>query len=457
MITTIIRMALGLFGLGIVVFVHELGHFIAARFCGIEVEAFSIGWGKPFLKKKIGAVEYRLGMFPIGGYCKMKDQEDMPRFQKNSMDNINSEPQPEKGSFFAASPLRRIIVHFAGPFANIVFAILVLSFIWGIGFETYTLENRIVLYSEISEGENPADISGLKTGDRIIEVRGRRTNNFQELQEIIAINAEVLLPLKIERQGQLLDLEITPALDRSTGAGRIGVLNWTEPVIGAVSEEGAAKRAGLEAGDRILSINDVDFPYTVALIPIMEQTPEFLDIQFERNNNIMQSRLALSYNENGAADLGIVWQYTRLVHPPLNPFMALARGTQDTWNRTFTTVRSLSLLFRGIDLTQAVSGPIRITYMIGDAAASGFGQSLGLGLSYMANFLALISIALCIMNLLPLPILDGGMIILYVIEAVRKKPMNPKFVNAFQTVGIILIFTLMIFAVFSDILFIAKR
>ena len=453
MIMTIIRIALGLFGLGIVVFVHELGHFIAARLSGIDVEAFSIGWGKPFLKKKIGAVEYRLGMFPIGGYCKMKDQEDLPNYDKNSI----SLQAPEKGSFLAVSPLRRIIVHFAGPFANIIFAILVLSFIWGIGFETYTLENRIVLFSEITEGVNAADIAGLQTGDRIIEVRGRRTDNFQDLQEIIAINAEALLPIKVERSGQILDLEITPVLDRNTGAGRIGVLNWTEPVIGAVSEEGAAIRAGLQAGDRILSINGRDFPYTVALIPIMEETPDFLDIQFERGNQIMQSQLALSYNDNGAADLGIIWQYSRLVHPPLNPFQALVRGTQDTWNRTSTTIRSLSLLFRGIDLTQAVSGPIRITYMIGDVAASGFGQSLGLGLSYMANFLALISIALCVMNLLPLPILDGGMMILYAIEAVRGKPMHPKLVNAFQTVGIILIFSLMIFAVFSDILFIARR
>ena len=455
MLTTIIRIALGLFGLGIVVFVHELGHFIAACLAGIEVEAFSIGWGKPFLKKKIGSVEYRLGVFPIGGYCKMKDQDDLPRFDKNNKND--SAPIYDKGSFFAAGPLRRIIVHFAGPFANIIFAILVLSFIWGIGFETYALENRIVLFSEITPGANPADFAGLMTGDRIIEIKGRKTNTFQDLQENIAINAEVPLPIKVERNGLVLDLEITPSLDRSTGAGRIGVLNWTEPVIGAVTEESPAEKAGLLAGDRILNINGMDFPYTVALMPIMEESPESLFIQYERDGQTMYGEFPVSYNENGTADLGIVWQYSKLVHPPLNPVLALVRGTEDTWNRITTTVRSLSLLFKGIDLTQAVSGPIRITYMIGDAAASGFGQSLGLGLSYMANFLALISIALCVMNLLPLPVLDGGMIIIYAIEAVRGKPIHPRVVNVFQTVGIILIFSLMIFAVFGDILFIARR
>jgi regulator of sigma E protease len=116
----------------------------------------------------------------------------------------------------------------------------------------------------------------------------------------------------------------------------------------------------------------------------------------------------------------------------------------------------LGLLFRGVDLTQAVSGPIRITYMLGDAATAGFGESFGLGIRTMANFLALISIALCIMNLLPIPIVDGGMILLFIIEWIRRKPLNTKVIQVFQTVGVVIIFSLMVFAVFGDILFLAK-
>jgi len=133
------------------------------------------------------------------------------------------------------------------------------------------------------------------------------------------------------------------------------------------------------------------------------------------------------------------------------------KGAQETWKTFVVSLRSLSLLFRGIDLTQAVSGPIRITYMVGDVATEGFGQSIGTGLSSMANFLALISIALCIMNLLPLPVLDGGMILLFIIETVKGHPLRPKTIYAFQTVGVVLIFGLMIFAVFGDILFLARR
>ena len=169
----ILKIALGLVGLGIVVFIHELGHFLAARLMGIDVEAFSIGWGNPILKKKIGAVEYRLGMFPIGGYCKMRgDTEFQEAWEKHA-----SGVEPVKGTFYGARPWRRIVVCLAGPVFNLIFAVIVLSIIWGIGFERQTLENRIVLASEIDVGnEFPADRAGFQTGDRIIEVDGKSTN-----------------------------------------------------------------------------------------------------------------------------------------------------------------------------------------------------------------------------------------------------------------------------------------
>lgn len=470
----ILKFALGLIGLGIVVFVHELGHFIGARLMGIEVEAFSIGWGKPFLKKKIGAVEYRLGIFPLGGYCKMKGENDyqeaydryssgknssgqnIPVEQQSSGDQ--GESKPPQGRFFSVSPLRRIIVSFMGPFFNILFAILVLSFIWGIGFEVSTLENRIVLLSDITPGSTyPADEGGLKTGDRIIEIKGRKIENYHDIQENIAVNPEERLPVKVERNNQILELIIRPSLEKSTGAGKIGVYNWTDPVIGVVSEESPADLAGLRPGDRILKINEYDFPYTVALMKILDEKPASLNLDFERQNRILHTEIPLTYSENGPENLGFYWETLKFRTPRLNPVKALIKGSAETWKTFAVSVKSLSLLFRGIDLTQAVSGPVRITYMMGEVAAEGFGQSFGMGISSMANFLALISIALCIMNLLPLPILDGGMIILHALEALRRKPLHPRAVYAFQTVGVVLIFGLMIFALFGDILFLTRR
>ncbi len=158
---------------------------------GIDVEAFSIGWGNPILKKKVGKVEYRLGMFPVGGYCKMRGENEF----KESWENREKGVTPDKGTFYGANPLSRIIVSFAGPLFNLIFAILVMAVIWGIGFEVQTLDSRIVLASEFTPDRSyPADEAGFKTGDRIIEVNGRKTSYYHEVQEIIATNPEKILP-----------------------------------------------------------------------------------------------------------------------------------------------------------------------------------------------------------------------------------------------------------------------
>ena len=438
------RVLLGLLGLGVVVFVHELGHFIAARLMGIKVEAFSIGWGKPILKKKIGEVEYRLGMFPIGGYCKMKGHSDYDTAYNNPQDG-------EEGSFFAAHPFRRIVACVGGPLFNLLFAVLVLSVIWGVGFEVNTLSNRIVLVSDIREGVNRADEAGLLTGDRIVEIRGRRTETFNDIQRIIAVHAEEELPIRVERNGQMLDLAVRPALDRNTGAGRIGIYFWTDPLIERIAGGSPAEIAGLQSGDRILRVNGAELSHTMALFAMLHERPSVLEIEYLRGGAVSTTALIPIYTEEGAVNLGIAWQGVRYQNPRLSPPLALARGVSETWRIFTISIRSLSLLFRGVDLTMAVAGPVRITYMIGEVAVEGFNRSFFDGLSSLANFLALISIAVCIMNLLPLPILDGGMIILYLVEGIRKKPPHPRFISAFQTVGMVLIFGLMAFALFGDI------
>ena len=450
----ILKIVLGLIGLGIVVFVHELGHFLSARLMGIGVEAFSIGWGKPFLKKKIGTVEYRLGFFPLGGYCKMQGDSNYDEAYEKTRQGIKF----EEGSYFAAHPFRRIVTCLGGPLFNLIFAVLVLSAIWGIGFEVNTLGNRIVLASEIIPGTvNPADEAGMKTGDRIVRINGKNTETYLDIQEIIAVNPGADLSIQIERNGTILDLSVRPVMEKSTGAGKIGVYFWTDPLIERIGEGSPAEIAGLKSGDRITMINGIELPHTIALLKILEERPQVLNIECQRDGRIVEAALLPLYGESGGADLGIVWKAIRYHTPRLSLPFALAKGAVETWKTFTVSVKSLSLLFRGVDLTQAVSGPIRITYMVGDVAAEGFNQSFGTGVSSMASFLSLISIALCIMNLLPLPILDGGMILLFLIEGIYRKPLHPRFVSAFQTVGVVFIAGLMIFAVFGDILYLTRR
>ena len=387
---TFVKIAIGLLGLGIVVFIHELGHFLAARFCKIGVEAFSIGWGNPIIKKKIGDVEYRLGMFPVGGYCKFKGGSDIGGNDYKEVWELHQKGEkPPKDSFLGASPQARILTCFAGPAFNFIFAIFLLSIIWGIGFEYPAFENKIALVSEriqqIEQIEetpaelHPADIAGLKTGDRITEIDGKSISYFHEMRETITFNPNKELTLTVEREGEPTQkIVLVPALNKENGMGQIGVI-----------------------------------PYS---------------------NN-----------------------YEMIRTPKYNLFTAIGKGTQECWSFLVVTVKSFKLLFMGIDLTQAVSGPVRITYLMGDIAAEGMEQGFGVALRSFMNFIALISIALCIMNLLPLPIIDGGMILLYFVEFIRRKPAHPKVISIFQGFGIFVIICLMVFALFGDILYFIRR
>ncbi|MDR0562852.1 MAG: site-2 protease family protein [Spirochaetaceae bacterium] len=447
----IIKILLGFLGLGIVVFVHELGHFLAARAVGIDVEAFSLGWGNPILKKKIGHVEYRIGMFPVGGYCKMRGESE---FQEAYENRKNAVP-PVPGTYMGASPWRRIITCVAGPLFNLIFAVLAFSVIWGMGFKVSTLENKIVLSSTITPGERyPADEADLQTGDRIIEIGGKPINYYHDIREQIAVNPEKTLSLKVERDGAVRDLTIKPHMDKSTGEGKIGVYFWNDPVVDAVTPGSPADIGGLKPGDRLLRVNGEPVPYTVALLPIIERQPPVLSVEYERNGRAGQTDLIMAYP---AGDIGISYRTVEYQTPRLSPAGAIAKGSAEAWKTLAISVRSFALLFKGIDLTQAVSGPVRITYMVGDVATEGFGQSFADGLRSMANFLSLISIALCIMNLLPIPIVDGGMILLWLVEGITRKPLHPRIITGFQAVGAVLIFGLMAFALFGDILYFVRR
>ncbi|MCL2722035.1 MAG: RIP metalloprotease RseP [Treponema sp.] len=448
---TLINILLGLIGLGIVVFFHELGHYLAARLVGINVEAFSVGWGKPILKKKIGFTEYRLGMFPIGGYCKMQGDSD---YNNEAYKNMAEGIKPEKGSYHAASPAARILVSFGGPFFNLLFAILLLSILWGIGFEIWTTDNRVILSSEITGERYPADYAGFQTGDRILEINGRKVTNFYEIQDNIVFNQKKNIPVTVERNGSIVHLQISPELNLETGARLIGVNQWIDPVIDTIIEDSVAQKAGLKAGDIIISANDEPILNTFDFTRIRTQAEDSLTLTYDRNGTIGQ---VVFKDDDLGGLLGIQWLISSYQTPNYSIFGSIGKGIQESYKTLIRSVTSLQLLFKGIDLSQAVSGPVRITHMMGEVATQGFGQGFGIGFRSIIQFVALISIALCVMNMLPLPILDGGMIILFIVEMIRRKPAHPKFIAVFQTCGMVIIFSLMLFALFGDVMYFIRR
>jgi regulator of sigma E protease len=246
-------------------------------------------------------------------------------------------------------------------------------------------------------------------------------------------------------------------MDKSTGAGKIGVYFWTDPVIGSVTPGSPADAAGLKPGDRIESINGIAVPHTAELSKIMADQPADLSIDYTRNGTKHHTDIKPVYTDTAEDSIGVYFKTLTYRTPRLSFFGAVAKGVTEAWDTLAVSVQSLSLLFKGIDLTQAVSGPVRITYMMGDAATAGFTESVRDGFESLAAFLALISIALGMMNLLPLPVLDGGMILLFLIEMLIRRPIPPKAIMAFQTAGVVIIFGLMAFAIFGDVLFLVRQ
>ena len=253
----VIVIILGLIGLGIVVLVHELGHFAAAKASGVEVEAFSIGWGPKIWGWKRGATEWRISAFPIGGYCKMKGEEALTSAIQNKTEHVPRDP----GTFYGVSPWKRILISFSGPLANIIFAIVVYIIVAAVGFSEKTYDNRIVLANDFSLGgvivprNLPAEGSGLKSGDRIVSINGKRVADFNQLQETIALSPDKNLNMSIERNGQFLDLQVKPQMDKDSGAGRIGIYPWIDPVVDSLVPNGPAALGGMKSGDIITSID----------------------------------------------------------------------------------------------------------------------------------------------------------------------------------------------------------
>ena len=457
----------GLLGLSVIIFIHELGHFFVARFFGVHVESFSIGMGPVLLHKTVKGTDYRLSLIPFGGYCGMKGEKDFQTAMENKLDRIPA----EKDSFYGVHPLKRIAIAFAGPFANVILAIAALSVVAMIGYDYYTSPNKVILASEFyPDSPSSAAEAGLQTGDRIRAINGKRIEYFSDIVETVSLSARKTLHIEADRNGTAMTFTLVPELDKSTGAGKIGVLNWLDPVIESAAENSPAFNAGLQNGDRIIEADGKTVRNTVDLYEILKNLHE-ADISVERGGRVFHAHLSLALQDGQSAQKsaerknsgnenlvsGISWQAIK-VHTKTYPFFpALLQGTKETLKMVSVTAQSIALLFKGIDLKQAVSGPIGITVLLGETAKEGFSAGFSVGVVTVCNFLAVISISLFLMNLLPVPVLDGGLILVAFIELVRRKSIKPKTLYAIQIAGICFIVLIFLLGMFADINRIIQR
>jgi regulator of sigma E protease len=443
--------------LGILVTVHEFGHFWVARRCGVKVLRFSIGFGKA-VKTWIGkdGVEYVLAPIPLGGYVKMLGQED-------TTTAVDTVPASQRHLNFAYKPLwQRIAIVAAGPIANFLLAIFVF---WVINI-AYGVSGVAPVISGVVE-DSPAHVAGLRSGDEILAIDGEETIIWQQ----------VSLQL-LARLGETGNLELTvdPADSSRVVTVSIPIVSWmgaeTEPnpvaslgivqieipaIIAGVVPEGPAEFAGLLAGDEIVSVNGTAIRGWTHWVEVIRASPELeLDTVVEREGIELAILLQpeASSREDGSV-IGSIGAYVQetsweeLVPPSMqreinyNPISAIQPALQETWNKSVFILASVKKMVIGLISVKNVNGPITIAQIAGQTASYGLDVYLG--------FLALLSISLGVLNLLPIPVLDGGHLLYYMIEAVIRRPVPERIQAWGLQLGLLLISGIMVLAVYNDV------
>ncbi len=452
LLTGIRDILIGVFGLGIMIFVHELGHLIAAKLLRVKVEKFSIGYGKKLVGFTRGGTTYQIALFPFGGFTKMKGEHVFARAVQENLDRLPDDPD----NYYHQAPWKRVIIALAGPVFNILFAILFFTVLYWAGFNEYSYGNRVILTSDLAARPpaepNPADAAGIKTGDRIIAVNGRETRHFGEIRRELAFSPDRPASVTVQREnGAIERLTVTPRLNRDSASGVIGVTDYADPVVQSVSPKTAELNSWLIPGVRITAVDGRPVKSNYDVLAAFKNKPESLPMTIEMNGKTITRDFHPQYIDGDFQPLGIGFAVQPFRTPRYNIVQAFIRGLDEFSLNAYSIVYFISLLPKRINVGNVIGGPLQTTVTIVQYTASGLDRGLDQGLVQFIQLLCMLSTILALMNLLPLPVLDGGFIILFIIEWLRRKPFRPRFIFRFQMVGVGLLGLLFIVVMFNDI------
>ncbi len=435
--------------IGVLILIHEWGHFVAARLAGVGVERFSIGFGPVLLRWHGHNTEYCLSAIPMGGYVKMMGEE-------NPLEGGGPAAyDPTKA--FAMKPLwARFLIVFAGPGMNFVLAAVIFA-------AMLMILGRPVLPAVVGKvaPESPAARAGVETGDRVTAFSGRPVANWEDLGRAINAADGREVQVVVERDGRSLTLSLAPRRTSVSDlfgdkkeAWDIGAGPLLTPHVSTVTPGSPAERAGVKAGDTVLAVaGQPEYTPEDLTQAIQKRPAEPFTMTVERDGR----RLDLTVTadrvkergpggkeiEVGRIGIGIDTK-TAVTYVRANPVVAVGQGIAQTWNMTALTATGLwKLVTRQIDSSN-IGGPIQI--------ATEAGRQARQGLAALAFFTAVISVNLAVLNLLPVPMLDGGHLFFFVIEAVLGRPLSLKKREVAQQVGFVLLMLLMVYALYNDLM-----
>jgi regulator of sigma E protease len=438
---------------GFLVIVHEFGHFWVARRLGFKVLRFSIGFGKPLVRRVIGAdrTEIVLAPIPMGGYVKMLDEREGP-----------VPPEDLARSFTRRPPWQRILVLFAGPGFNVAFAILVL---WGM-FWVNGINDLKPIVGDVTVG-SPAAVAGLRSGDEIVAVNSQAVADerdliFGMLDSILARGEARLDVHGSDGQARSLTLTVPDSAERRRLTEPSVLLNGVgfhfmeppmPPLVGDVQRDSPAARAGLASGDRILAVDDVpvhdfrDISRYLSAMPGKNVLIRYERAGAEHSVRLTTATVQVDGHATGRIGVsppaGLKYPASMMRHTDLSPPAALGAAASEAWNLTAMQSRLLWRMVLGQVSLKNLSGPISIAQFAGESADAGTASFL--------SFLVLISLAIALFNLLPIPILDGGQIVFQVAEWVKGKPLSERTQVFGQQIGIALLVLLLGVALFNDV------
>jgi regulator of sigma E protease len=418
--------------LGVLIVLHEAGHFVAARLLGAPVEVFSVGFGKRLWGFERGGTDYRVSLIPFGGYVRVvglgPDESDVA--------SAGSEPEPD-----LLPRWKRAVILVAGPLTNIAAAVLFLAFAFTVGVETPAFLEQPPVVGWV-DPESPAAAADIEHGDIIRSVDGVKMPTWRELDMALLTAGGREIALEVERDGTTRTVRLTPEAVSRYQFGYSGLAAPLEPVVVQLVPGQPAARAGLEPGDRILAIDDQPVEQFYDLIRLISPRPnQEMTLQVERGEAVLPITLT-SDDVGGEGRIGIALVYPTELRK-LGPVAAVGAGVTECVRITKETFRVLGRLFARKASMRQLSGPIDIARISGEAAKSGFHT--------LIRLMGLISLQLGIFNLLPIPILDGGHLTIIAFESTIRRDLPVRVKERILEVGFYALILLFAFVMFNDI------